>query len=76
MLTIRCKNCKKKIFKYNKIGEGRVLRCWFDRIVKDYSIHDGNKVRCECGNLIGIIEGKRIKMKQNAFEHSGTKIRK
>ncbi|MCP4632354.1 MAG: hypothetical protein GY855_05465 [candidate division Zixibacteria bacterium] len=76
MINIKCSKCKSKIFKYNKIGKGRILRCWFEKIVKDYSVRDGDEVNCQCGNLIGVVEGKKVKMKQNAFEYSGTKTRK
>ncbi|MBD3168179.1 MAG: hypothetical protein GF307_01765 [candidate division Zixibacteria bacterium] len=75
MLTIRCSKCKAKVFKYHKIGKGRVLRCWFDRIRHDYSIRKGDDVYCQCGNLIGVVEGKKVNMKQSAFVYSGTKSR-
>ena len=74
MLTIKCAKCKGKVFRYLKIGKGRVLHCWKKRIIKDYSIHNGNRIVCQCGNLIGIDEGKWIKMKQKSFIYSGTKI--
>ena len=67
MITIKCAKCKHKVFRYVKIGKGQVLHCWKERIVKDYSVHDGNEVKCQCGNLIGIDEGKQIKMKQHSF---------
>ncbi len=67
MITIKCAKCKRKVFRYGKIGKGRVLHCWKGRIVKDYSVHDGHEVKCQCGNLIGIDEGKWIKMKQHSF---------
>ena len=67
ILTIRCSKCKKKNFRYLKIGTGRVLHCWRGRILEDYSIHEGLEIKCQCGNLIGIGEEKWIKMKQNAI---------
>ena len=67
MLTIRCARCKNKIFRYVKIGEGKVWHCWKDRIMGDYSIHEGKEIKCRCGNLIGIDDEKWIKMKQSAF---------
>ena len=67
ILTIRCSKCKNKIFRYLKIGKGRVWHCWKERIIEDHSIHDGRKIKCQCGNLIGIDDGKWIKIKQNAF---------
>jgi len=67
MITIRCAKCKHKVFKYLKIGKGRVLHCWKDRVVKDYSVRNESEVKCQCGNLIGIDEGRWVKMKQHSF---------
>lgn len=72
MIVVKCSRCKTKIFKYRKIGKGHLLRCWKSRIVKDYSVRDGYKVKCQCGNLIGIDEVKWIKMKQSSFIFHGT----
>ena len=76
MITIRCSKCKTKIFKYKKIGKGKILHCWHDRIIEDYSVRTGDQVRCPCGNLIGIDDGKWIKMKRRSFDYSGTISRK
>jgi DNA-directed RNA polymerase subunit H (RpoH/RPB5) len=72
MITIKCAKCRKKIFRYIKVGKGQLWHCWKDRIIKDYSIKEGNKVKCQCGNLIGIDEGKWIKLKRNSITYSGT----
>jgi hypothetical protein len=72
MLTIKCAKCKRPVFRYVKVGKGRGLRCYKDRIVKDYSVREGNEVRCQCGNLIGIDEGRWVKMKQRSFVYSET----
>ncbi len=72
MLIIRCSKCKGKLFKYKKIGRGRVLKCFKDRIVKqNYLIRDGT-VFCRCGNIIGSDMGDFIKMRQSSFTYSGT----
>lgn len=76
MITIRCAKCNRKVFKYLKIGKGRILRCYKSRVIKDYSIREKNEVKCHCGNLIGINEGEWIKMKQSSFIYSGTKTKK
>jgi hypothetical protein len=76
MLILRCAKCRARIFKYKKIGKGRVLHCWKDRILEDYCVRAGKEIRCACGNLIGIDEKKWIKMKQNAFSSSGSVARK
>ena len=74
MLTIKCSRCKQKIFRYVKVGKGKLWHCWKDRIIEDFSVHDGKKVLCSCGNIIGIDEEKWIKLKQHSFTTSGTKI--
>ena len=76
MLVIRCARCRAKLMKYKKIGEGRLLHCWKNRVLEDYTRRSGNEVRCRCGNLIGIDEKKWIKMKQAAFIWSGSVTRK
>lgn len=75
MLTIKCSGCKTKIFKYKKIGRGKVLYCYKDRIEKDFSLKEGKEYKCKrCGKVIGLDQEGRIKMKQNAFTTSGFKI--
>jgi hypothetical protein len=74
MLTIKCSRCKAKIFRYLKVGKGQVLRCYKNRILKDYSEHDGTKVLCRCGNFIGTEARNYIKMRRSAFFHTGTKV--
>ena len=71
MLTIKCAKCKSKIFRYVKIGKGKLLHCWKDRISDDFSIHDGKLIKCKCGNVIGVDEDKWVKLKQNSFISSG-----
>ncbi|MFC1564670.1 hypothetical protein ACFL6G_07015 [candidate division KSB1 bacterium] len=72
MLVIKCSKCKKKIFRYNKIGKGRILRCWQDRIIENYAVKDGNDIYCKCGSRVGIDDGVKIKMIQRSFTSSGT----
>ncbi|MBC8526620.1 MAG: hypothetical protein ISS28_06510 [Candidatus Cloacimonetes bacterium] len=64
VMIIKCDKCNNKIFKYLKIGKGRLWHCWKNRILEDYSIRDGDKVKCQCGNIVGIDQGKWIKMKK------------
>lgn len=73
MITIKCARCKRKIFRYIKVGKGKLWHCWKDRIVEDFSIHDGKNIKCNCGNLIGIDKEKWIKLKQDSFITSGSK---
>ena len=73
MIIIKCAKCNGKIFKYVKIGKGRLLHCWKDRIAEDLSVHNGNNIECNCGVIIGIDKGKEIKLKQNSIVTSGIK---
>jgi hypothetical protein len=75
MLLIRCAACRAKLWRYDKIGPGEVLRCHKSRIGKEYislSVSDG-KLRCPCGKALGIDKGKFYKMISTAFTYSGTK---
>ncbi|MCG8334479.1 MAG: hypothetical protein MJE63_08170 [Proteobacteria bacterium] len=75
MLTIKCAACKTKIWRYDKIGPGEVLRCHKARIDKAYMQHSAikGKIHCTCGKPIGIDKGSFYKMIPKAFTYSGTK---
>ena len=72
MITIKCGKCNSKVFKYRKIGKGKLLHCWNERIIKDFSIREGRLIKCKCGNLIGVQMAKCVKMKQHSFTFKGT----
>ena len=79
MLTIRCATCKTKLWKYDKIGHGEVLRCHKARISKWYVPVEmqGDKIVCpNCKRPIGIDKGTFYKMDPNAFLDNGTKRNK
>ncbi len=76
MVIVKCAKCKRKIFRYLKIGKGKLWHCWKDRIIEDKSIRDADQIKCQCGNLVGVDEGKRIKMKQHSFTYSGVITKK
>jgi hypothetical protein len=74
VLVIRCAACKQKLWKYDKIGQGQVLRCHKHRITQRYRVNQtGDRVQCLCGKDIGIDKGPYIKMIGKAFTHTGTK---
>ncbi len=75
MLIIRCAACRTKLWRYDKIGPGEVLRCHKSRINKVYSeLSDLNgKLICKCGKSIGIDKGSFYKMIAKTFTYSGTK---
>ena len=74
MLTIHCAACRKKLWKYEKIGHGHVVRCHKERITKTYDFTvKKHKIHCLCGKVIGIDKGSHYRMISNSFTHSGTK---
>lgn len=78
MLTIKCAKCKAKIIKYKKIGRGKILRCWKNKIrrVYDGEVNEGRLICGNCGNIIGEMESDYVKMNGDAFTYTGTKVRK
>jgi len=82
MLTIKCARCRTKLMKYKKVGSGRVIRCWEDKIMRLYKnseIEEKNFCCRSCNNIIGEIQcsnngRKYVKMNQDEFIYSGTKI--
>ena len=42
-ITIYCAHCKSKLFKYKKGGKGALIKCFKERIVKDFT-----QVDCQC----------------------------
>jgi len=76
MLVLRCARCKKKLLRYQKWGSGEVHRCHKSRIERMEGAQvDGDRLRCTCGETIGIDKGTFFKMVRKAFTYSGTKIR-
>lgn len=77
MLVIKCSACGTKLWKYDKIGHGEVLRCHKSRITKDYQyLLEEGKIQCQCGQIIGIDKGTFYKMIAKAFTYKGTKRNK
>jgi len=76
MLTIKCSKCRTKIFKYLKIGKGKIINCWESRIMKDYSSRENGQVKCICGNVVGTEIVKGVRMKQGSFTFTGSRASK
>ncbi len=77
MLTIKCAACRKKLWKYQKLGQGEVLRCHKERIAKIYATKEQDgKIWCLCGKVIGIDKGSFYSMVKGSFTYAGTKINK
>ncbi len=74
MLTIKCSGCKRKLWKYKKIGSGEVLRCHKDRITKKMDcLEQEGYIMCPCGQVVGKDQGGYYKMLSRGFTYSGTK---
>ncbi len=74
MLTIKCSGCKAKLWKYKKIGPGKVLRCHKARIGKRFEVQERDgKLICPCGREIASDMGRFYKMLPVTFIHTGTK---
>ncbi len=77
MLTIKCAACRRKLWKYQKLGQGEVVRCHKERISKMYDVDERDgKIWCLCGKPIGIDKGSFYGMVKNAFTYAGTKVNK
>ncbi|OBQ52429.1 hypothetical protein [Halodesulfovibrio spirochaetisodalis] len=74
MLTFKCAACRRKLWKYYKIGKGEVVRCHKERITKIFEIDERDgKVFCLCGRPIGVDKEGHFRMIRNACTYSGTK---
>lgn len=60
MIIVECK-CGVELFKYQKAGTGRLIKCFLGRILKDYiglleNLPNGADVFCSaCGKRIGTV---------------------
>lgn len=76
MLTIKCARCKSKVLKYQKIGLGKVLRCYIKRIKIVYGIIKNDNLFCaNCNNIIGKLHKGHFNMNAQEFTSSGQKIK-
>ena len=74
MLTIHCAACRKKLWKYDKIGHGHVARCHKQRIMRWYDTEPvDQKAQCTRGTVIGIDKSGHYRLIANAFTQTGTK---
>ncbi|OIQ50499.1 hypothetical protein BerOc1_02437 [Pseudodesulfovibrio hydrargyri] len=74
MLVLKCADCRRKLWRYHKIGQGEVHRCHKDRIDKVWNMEERDgKVFCPCGRAVGIDRGSHYAMDRKAFTYKGTK---
>ncbi|MGE4292904.1 MAG: hypothetical protein AB7E32_11930 [Desulfovibrio sp.] len=77
MLTMKCAACRKKLFRYRKIGQGEVHRCHKERIERFYGAEaraDG--LYCSCGRRVGLDRGGHYTLVKKAVTYSGEKLEK
>ncbi len=73
MFVVKCAKCKTKLLKYRKVGKGKLLRCWKDRIVEDYTSKEGSFMKCpKCDEIVGVDAGAFFKMRQGRFTTHGS----
>lgn len=74
MLVLRCASCGRKLWRYDKIGPGELLRCHKDRIDRFYqAVEKNGRILCSCGRSVGIDKGSFYKMIAKGFTYRGTK---
>lgn len=47
VIKIYCMNCRTLLYKYHKTAKGHLVKCYKDRIVKDYTKGDLKCPKCE-----------------------------
>ena len=61
MVDVSCK-CGNKLFRYQKRGTGRLIKCFVSRISTDYislskKLPTGSAVNCpKCGERVGVVQ--------------------
>ena len=77
MITVSCASCGAKLFRYQKIGKGRLLHCWKTRISSDHTRQEGGAIFCpKCGQHIGVVETQWINMHGGSFTVKGSALKK
>lgn len=62
VMTLRCPQCHLKVFKYLKMGKGKLIKCFKDRILDSRAVEKDGEVFCPCGHRMGRDQGDHIKM--------------
>ena len=85
MITVHCADCGAKLFRYQKIGKGRLLHCWKTRISSDHTVRREEEdgvgtvvgVYCpRCGRHVGVVEPQWINMHGGTFTVKGSALKK
>ena len=62
VMTIRCKKCNQKVFKYLKIGKGNLLKAYKSKIQSKYFLIENDYMVCKCGHKLAIDLDSHFKM--------------
>jgi hypothetical protein len=68
-VAIYCKQCKTQLFKYRKGGKGTLIKCFKQRITKDFTL-----VPCICPNCNTIFARDTLIRGTPAFKIIGGKV--
>ncbi len=62
VMSIKCKKCNQKVFKYLKVGKGNLLKAYKSKIQTEYFEIINGEMFCKCGHKLGIDQGSHFKM--------------
>ncbi|WP_293750628.1 hypothetical protein [uncultured Paraglaciecola sp.] len=68
-VDIYCNGCKTQLFKYRKGGKGSLIKCFKQRITKDFTL-----VPCSCPKCKTIFARDTLVRGVPAFKMIGTKV--
>ncbi|WP_068546915.1 hypothetical protein [Thalassotalea crassostreae] len=68
-VDIQCSSCKARLFKYKKGGKGALIKCFKERIVKDYTV-----TPCTCPNCQSVFARETLVRGTPAYKIVGNKV--
>jgi hypothetical protein len=68
-VDIYCSQCKTQLFKYRKGGKGSLVKCFKERITKDFTV-----TPCTCPNCLTLFARETLVRGTPAFKMIGTKV--
>ncbi|NQZ07375.1 MAG: hypothetical protein HRT35_09470 [Algicola sp.] len=68
-VDVYCAKCKAPLFKYRKGGKGSLVKCFKERISKDYTVEP-----CICPNCHGVFARDTLVRGAPAFKIIGGKV--
>ncbi|GAA0300089.1 hypothetical protein GCM10009128_18850 [Psychrosphaera haliotis] len=68
-VTIYCKKCQQILFKYKKGGKGALIKCFKERITKDYTTEN-----CTCPQCNSVFARDTLVRGTPAFKFIGGKV--